>query len=83
VFALKVNVVCSRGKSTACYTQDANCEIVTFVECIAADGGVICPRNFYKGRNHLLGWHAGVQEKHQPTCAWSTRGNTDNELGLE
>jgi hypothetical protein len=37
----------------------------------------------YKGGKYLLGWHAGVQDKEQATCAWSTKGWTDNEMGLE
>ena len=37
----------------------------------------------YKGGKHLLGWHAGVQDKVQATLAWSTKHWTDNELGLE
>jgi len=37
----------------------------------------------YKGSRHLLGWHAGVQDKEQATFAWLTKGWTDNELGLE
>jgi len=57
--------------------------MVTVIECIAADGRVIPPMYIYKGGKHLLGWHAGVQDKEQATFAWSTKGWTDNELGLE
>ena len=57
--------------------------MVTVIECIAADGRVIPPMYIYKGGKHLLGWHAGVQDKEQATFAQSTKGWTDNELGLE
>jgi len=81
--ALKVKVVCSRGRYNAYYTQDRNRKIVTVVECIAVHGRVIPPRCIYKGGKHLLEWHAGVQDKEQPTFAWLTKGSTDTELGME
>jgi len=81
--ALKVKVICRTGRQNPCYTQDVNHEMVTVIECIAADGRVIPPMYIYKEGKHLLGWHTGVQDKEQPTIAWSTKGWTDNELGLE
>jgi len=82
--ALKVKVICRRGRKNPHYTQDGNRKIVTVtIECIAADGRVIPPMYLYKGGKHLLGWHAGVQDKEQATFAWSTKGWTDNVLGLE
>jgi len=37
----------------------------------------------YKEGKHLLGWHAGVQDKEETTFALFTKGWTDNKLGLE
>jgi len=59
--ALKVKVICRRGEKNRRYTQDGNREVVTVIECIAADGRLIPPMYIYKGGKHLLGWHAGVQ----------------------
>jgi len=81
--ALKVKVICHRGRKNNHYTQDGNRKMVTVIECIAAEGRVIPPMYIYKGGKHLLGWHAGVQDKEQATFEWSTEGWTDNELGLE
>jgi len=81
--ALKVKVIYYRGRKNPRYTQDGNPEMVTVIECIAADGRVIPPMYIYKGGKHLLGWHADVQDKEQATFAWLTKGWTDNELGLE
>jgi len=81
--ALKVKGICCRGQKNPQYTQDGNREMVTVIECISADGRVIPPMDIYKGSRHLLGWHAGMQDKEQATFAWSTTGLTDNELGLE
>ena len=72
--ALKVNVICCVGEKNCHYTQDGNHDMVTVIECIAADGRDIPPMYIYKGGKHLLGWHAGVQDKKQPKCAWSTKG---------
>ena len=80
---LKVKVICRRGRKNPRYTQDGNREMVTVIECISADGRVIPPMYIYKGSRHLLGWHAGVQDKEQATFTRSTEGSTDNELGLE
>jgi hypothetical protein len=80
---LKVKVICCRGRKNPRYTQDGNCEMVKVIECIAADGSVIPPMYIHKGGKHLLGWHAGVQDKEQATFAWSMKGWTDNELELE
>jgi len=57
--------------------------MVTVIERISADRRVIPPRYIYKGSRHLLGWHAGVQDKEQATFPLSTKGWTDNELRLE
>jgi len=81
--AFKVKVICRRGIKNRNYTQYGNCKMVTVIECIAADGRVIPPMYIYKGGKHLLGWHAGVQDKEEAIFAWSTKGWTDNELGLE
>jgi hypothetical protein len=72
--ALKVKVICHRGRKNPRYTQDGNREMVTVIECISADGRVIPPMYIYKGSRHLLGWHTGVQDKEQATFAWSTKG---------
>ena len=58
-------------------------KIVTVIECISAAGTIIPPMYIYKGGKHILGWHAGVQAKEQAIFAWSSKGWTDNELGLE
>jgi len=67
--ALKVKVIYRRGRKNLHYTKDGNSEMVTVIECISADGRVILPRYIYKGGKHLLGWHAGVQDKEQATSA--------------
>jgi len=81
--AQKVKVICCRGWKGPHYAQDGNREIVTVIQCISSDGRVIPPMYMYNGSRHLLGWHAGVQDKEQATFAWSTKGWTNNELGLE
>lgn len=57
--------------------------MVTVIEVISADGRVLPPMYVYKGAKHLMGWHAGVETKNLATFAWSPKGWTDNELGLE
>jgi len=55
VQALKVKVICCRGQKNPCYTKDGKYEMVTVIECIAADGSVVPPMNIYKGGKNLLG----------------------------
>jgi len=71
--ALKVKVVCRRDSQNPHYAQDRSCLMVTVIECIATDIGVIPPMYIYKGGRHLLGWHAAVQDKEQAIFAWSTK----------
>jgi hypothetical protein len=47
--------------------------MVTVIECIAVDDSIIPPMYIYNGGKHLLGWHAGVQDKEQAIFAWSTK----------
>jgi hypothetical protein len=80
---LKVKVIQRKGRKYPCYPHDGNREMVTVIECISTDGRVIPPMLIYKGSRHLLGYHAGVQDKEQSTFAWATKSWTDNELELE
>ena len=47
--ALKVKVICRRGRRNPHYTQDGNREMVTVIECVSADGSVVPPIYIYKG----------------------------------
>jgi hypothetical protein len=57
--------------------------MVTVIEYISGASTVIPPTYIYKGGKHVPGWHAGVQAKEQATFAWSSKGWSDNELGLK
>ncbi|KAF8241280.1 hypothetical protein K440DRAFT_472827, partial [Wilcoxina mikolae CBS 423.85] len=59
-----------------------NWEIVTVIEYISVAGKVIPPMYIYKGGKYILGAHAGVQAKEQAIFAWSSKGLTNNESGL-
>ena len=67
--ALKVRVICRRGRRNPWYTQDGNREMVTVVECVSAAGRILPPMHIYKGSAHLMGWHAGVEAKEEATFA--------------
>ena len=47
--ALKVKVICRRGRKNPRYSQDGNREIVTVIECVSAAGEVLTPMYIYKG----------------------------------
>jgi hypothetical protein len=72
--ALEVKVICHRDRKNPQYTQDQHCELVTVLDCIAADGRVIPCMYIYTGSRHLLGWHTGIPDKEQATLAWSNKG---------
>jgi hypothetical protein len=67
--ALKVKVICCKEHKNSLYSQDGNCEMVTVIECVSADGRVIPPMQMYKGTMHLTGWHAGVTSQQEATFA--------------
>jgi hypothetical protein len=81
--ALKIKAIARRGRRNPRYTQDGTREMVTVVECVGADGCVLPPLYIYKGGSQTMGWHTTVQPDDRTTFAWSLRGLTDNELGLE
>ena len=81
--ALKVKVICRKGRRNPHYTQDGNREIVTVIECVSADGSVLPPMYIYKGSSHLMGWHAAIGAEEKATFAWSKTERTDRVLGLE
>ncbi len=81
--ALKVRVICHRGRRNPWYSQDENWEMVTVVQCVSAAGRVLPPMYIYKGSAHLMGWHVGVEVKEEATFAWSPKRWTDQQLGLE
>jgi hypothetical protein len=65
--ALKVKVICHRGRRNPRYSHDGNWAMITVIECISAADKIIPPMNIYKGAKHILGWHAGVQAKEHDT----------------
>jgi hypothetical protein len=81
--ALKVKVICRKGRKNPRYTQSGNRELVTVIEAISADGSVLPPMYIYKGSLHLLGWHKAVQLSHEATFSCSPKGWTDQFLGME
>ena len=81
--ALKIKVICRKGRRNPRYTQGGNREMVTVIECVSADGSVLPPMYIYKGSSHRIGWHAAVQAQEKATFAWSKTGWTDRVLGLE
>ena len=81
--ALKVKVICRRGRRNPHYTQDGNREMVTVIECVSADGSVVPPMYIYKGSSHIMGWHAAAHTQEEATFAWTKTGWTDRVLGLE
>jgi hypothetical protein len=67
--ALKVRVICHRGRKNPHYMADGYRAMVTVIECISADGRVISPGYINMGSGHLLGWHAVVHDKERATFA--------------
>jgi hypothetical protein len=72
--ALKVKVICRKGRKNPRYSQDGNRKMATLIECVSADGRVIPPMYIYKGTMHLMGWHAGVTSQQEATFARSKKG---------
>ena len=67
--ALKVKVICRKGRRNPRCTQNGNREMVTVIECVSADGSVLPPMYIYKGSSHRMGWHAAVQAQEKATFA--------------
>jgi len=59
--AAKCKVLYRVGCRNPHLKQDGNREIVTDIEIVSAAGHILPPYIIYKGRSHLMGWHAGVK----------------------
>jgi len=64
------------GRRNPHLKQDGNREMVTDIETVSATGHVLPPHIIYRGRSHLMGWHAGVKgdEDVQVRFAYSPKG---------
>lgn len=81
--AQNCRVITRRGRRNPRLTQDGERQMVTVIEGVSA-GGVVLPRLVInKGKAHLMGWYAHVDESEPAVFAYSDKGWTDNELGVE
>lgn len=58
-------------------------EFVTVLEGVSAAGKLLLPFIIDKGKSHIMDWHSYVTEETVAYFAFSDKGWTDNELGLE
>ncbi|KZT63246.1 DDE-domain-containing protein, partial [Daedalea quercina L-15889] len=59
--------------------KNSNCELITIIECICADGTVICPCVIFKGKRMNKMW--GLVNLANASITVLPNGWTDNELG--
>jgi hypothetical protein len=67
--------------NAAQFFLDGNCEIVTVIDCVGADGSVLPPLIIMKGKRPSYAW-AKDSELEKAWIAASPNGWTDNELGV-
>ena len=81
--AYKAHVICSRTRRNPRLVQDGERKFVTVLEGISAAGALLPPLVIDKGTAHWMGWHAYVTDDEPAYFAYSAKGWTDNELGVE
>lgn len=81
--AHKARVICRRGRKNPKLVQDGSRTFITVLEAVSAGGAVLQPLIIDKGKAHYMGWHTYVTEEESAQFAYSDKGWTDNELGLE
>ena len=52
----RVRALVDRDQKTVHQVEDGNCELVTIIECVSADGTAICPSAVFKGARRNLEW---------------------------
>jgi hypothetical protein len=52
----RVAAFVDREQKTLYQVEDGNCEMVTVIECIAADGCALHPSIIYAGKHHDMEW---------------------------
>jgi len=63
--------------------QDGERKFVTVLQGVSAAGVLLPPLIIDKEAAHWMGWHAYVTEDEPAYFAYSPKGWTDNELGVE
>lgn len=76
----EARVAVSRYKRAGYITQPGNCEWVSSIECISADGRILSPWVIFKGKEQQKIWFDAMEDGY---IALSDNGWTDNVLGLE
>lgn len=80
----RVKVICVRGRRSPPLLTDGDRELVTAVECVAADGTVLPPMLIYKGKAQYAQWHRYLEEEDKDTVfSFSPKGWTNQVLGVD
>lgn len=81
--AYKCRVICQKGRRNPHLVQDGERQMVTIIEGVSAAGVVLQPMIINKGKAHTAGWYTHVSEAEPAVFAYSDKGWTDNDLGIE
>jgi hypothetical protein len=81
--ANQARVICLRGRRNPRLVMGGQRDWVTVLEGVSATGALLPPLIIHKGEAQYMGWHANVTKEEPAYFAFSKKGWTDNELGVE
>lgn len=79
----RCKVICKRGRKNPRLTHDGSREWVTVIETVNSAGDTLPPMIINKGEGHYIGQYAGVKKHNSAMFSYSSKGWTDQKLGLE
>ena len=81
--ANKAKVTTHAGRQLPRTTHDETRELITVIEVYKAKQAMLPPMVVFKGTAHYKGWYTEVTEEKHAYFAYSPKGYTTDEIGLE
>ena len=81
--ANRAKVMARAGRQPPRTTQDGTRELITVIEACGAKQGMLPPMVVFKGTAYYKGWYTEVTEETHAYFAYSPKGCTTDEIGLQ
>ena len=81
--ANRAGVIARAGRRPPRATHDGTCELISVIECCGARSKMLVQMVAFKGSAHYRGWYTGVAKNTPGHFAYSTKGYSTSEIGLE
>ena len=81
--ANRAKVIARAGRRAPRTTHDVTRELITVIETCGAKQVMLSPMVVFKGTAHYKGWYSEVSDEKPAYFAYSLKGYTTDEIGLD